>query len=502
MAFLSKLRSRHGREVSSSDRQDILASGQTDFDKYIKYINSQFNEKNRKISIGVIGGGFSGLYSAWLLRKMGYTVKVFEASHRLGGRVHTFYDFSPGRVIEAGAEYIGLNHMRWLGLARYFGLGLKDVREGDHEKALDLTTTIVIGGKSLDRLTIEKVEKKMNKLLIRISVQASIITYPSQPWLEPKEIQALDEISVGQVLDTWNIDPLVRKVFDILEENDMAASLYNMSWLGYLCLIKGGSVNSDPESYWDLTEVFTCANGNQTLAKCLADEIGHKNILLNTPVNEVCKRRDEFIVKSGHNEDRFDYLILAIPPTVWKRITFSPRINLNKYRPKTGPAIKYMATVERRFWINNGISANGLNSQAGELWEQTINQTIGCKQFINLAVFSGGRYAAENLASRNTERRIRVLANDNFEGQLVQNLKYDFVSSHPDLKYVRTGYSYIGIRKATTTSKLLNRPVKEYDNKMFWGGEHVSVSFYGFMEGALDGGEIAVNLFIRQLRDR
>ena len=498
MSFVSKLRSRHGREVSISDRRDMLALGQTNFDRYINFTTSKFNTNNRKIKIGIVGGGFSGLYSAWLLRKMGFKVTVFEASDRLGGRVHTFYDFSPGRVIEAGAEYIGLNHQRWLGLARHFGLSLKDVREGDHEKALDLTTTIVIDGKSLDRSTIEEVEKKLDKIFARLSNQAKIITYPSQPWLEPKNIQALDEISVGQVLDTWEIDPLVRRVFDISQENDMGASLYELSWLGYLCIIKGGSTNGDPEGYWDLSAIFTCAEGNQKLAKCLASEIGHKNVLLNNPVNKICKKHDKFILESRHGSYRFDYVIISIPPTAWKTISFRPRINLNRYRAKIGPAIKYIATVERRFWIKNGLSANGLNSKAGILWEQTINQTINQKQFINISVFSGGPHAAANLASRNTKKRIRLNANDNFERRLIPNLKIDFVSSHPDLKYVWAGFSYIDVGEATTTSRLLNRPVKEYNNKMFWAGEHVSVSFGGFMEGALDSAEIAVNLFIKQ----
>ena len=64
MSFVSKLRSHHGREVSISDRHDMLALGRTNFDRYINFITSKFDRNNQKTKIEIVGGEFSGLYSA------------------------------------------------------------------------------------------------------------------------------------------------------------------------------------------------------------------------------------------------------------------------------------------------------------------------------------------------------------------------------------------------------------------------------------------------------
>jgi monoamine oxidase len=68
--------------------------------------------------VAVVGAGFAGLASAYWLARAGFEVRVFEARKRVGGRVHTLRDFSPGRLIEGGAELIGLNHSLWIASRR------------------------------------------------------------------------------------------------------------------------------------------------------------------------------------------------------------------------------------------------------------------------------------------------------------------------------------------------------------------------------------------------
>ena len=58
-------------------------------------------------SVAVVGGGVSGLVAAWRLAIAGATVDVFEASGRLGGRMHTLRDFTPeGQFCELGGEFV------------------------------------------------------------------------------------------------------------------------------------------------------------------------------------------------------------------------------------------------------------------------------------------------------------------------------------------------------------------------------------------------------------
>lgn len=61
----------------------------------------------------VIGAGFAGLACAYELISAGYDGTILEARNRIGGRVLSFADMIPGRVIEGGGELVGQNHPTW-----------------------------------------------------------------------------------------------------------------------------------------------------------------------------------------------------------------------------------------------------------------------------------------------------------------------------------------------------------------------------------------------------
>ena len=70
---------------------------------YTKELKKQRSEKAPKsllkklrdpkdiTSVGIIGGGFAGLYSGLILQSLGIECEVFEASERVGGRIDTWY---------------------------------------------------------------------------------------------------------------------------------------------------------------------------------------------------------------------------------------------------------------------------------------------------------------------------------------------------------------------------------------------------------------------------
>src|SRR5690348_12299178 len=99
----------------------------------------------------VVGAGLAGLSAAWHLNRIyGLEVQVFEARERVGGRVYSVADFSPGRVIEAGAELIGLNHPTWMAFAKHFGLGLSLITSEDNFGALGLEMPLHLNGQLIE----------------------------------------------------------------------------------------------------------------------------------------------------------------------------------------------------------------------------------------------------------------------------------------------------------------------------------------------------------------
>jgi hypothetical protein len=67
-----------------------------------------------KPKLAIIGAGFAGCMAAYLT-KAGMDVRIFDPLDRAGGRVWSSLPSSqepvvPGRIVEKGAELIGLNH--------------------------------------------------------------------------------------------------------------------------------------------------------------------------------------------------------------------------------------------------------------------------------------------------------------------------------------------------------------------------------------------------------
>ena len=68
--------------------------------------------------VAIVGGGIAGLYAAWRLAMVGgRRIRLFEASGRLGGRIHTLHP-APGLAVELGAQSVRDDHHLLIRLLR------------------------------------------------------------------------------------------------------------------------------------------------------------------------------------------------------------------------------------------------------------------------------------------------------------------------------------------------------------------------------------------------
>src|SRR5262249_50771460 len=79
--------------------------------------------------IAIVGGGIAGLTAALTLADKGYASTIYEASDRVGGRMHsdTSGYFAGSQVAEYCGELIDTGHMTIRHLAQRFGLGTVDL---------------------------------------------------------------------------------------------------------------------------------------------------------------------------------------------------------------------------------------------------------------------------------------------------------------------------------------------------------------------------------------
>lgn len=80
-------------------------------------------------NIIILGGGLSGLATAYWLKKEGWTSRVLEARDRLGGRIHTIRSGAP--PLEMGATWLGKKHHHLVDLLDELDIDISKQYMGD-----------------------------------------------------------------------------------------------------------------------------------------------------------------------------------------------------------------------------------------------------------------------------------------------------------------------------------------------------------------------------------
>src|SRR5262252_3708061 len=78
--------------------------------------------------IAIVGGGIAGMNAALTLQDAGYASTIYEASSRMGGRMHSdTTSWANGQVTEHCGELIDSTHKTILGLAKRFRIPVVDL---------------------------------------------------------------------------------------------------------------------------------------------------------------------------------------------------------------------------------------------------------------------------------------------------------------------------------------------------------------------------------------
>jgi monoamine oxidase len=421
----------------------------------------------------VIGAGFSGLAAAYELNSAGYDVTVVEARNRLGGRVLSFGDFIVGKNVEGGAELIGSNHPTWVAYKDKFALEFLDVTEDAEAEA-----PIVLDGKRLGKDECNKLWEEMDAALSKMNDEAKAVN-EDEPWKTPNA-GVLDNKTTAQWIAALEASPLCKAAITAQLTSDNGQMTSWQSYLGNLTQVKGGGV----EKYWTDSEVYRCKGGNQQLALKLAAAIGEKRILLSTPVSAIkqLEKKVEVTLADGKKLEA-EECILAIPPTVWRRVAIDPPLP-GQFQPQMGSNVKFLMGMKGKFWEESKLSQYCLtNGPATMTWDGTDNQTAG--EGACLTVFSGGP-ASEACRQWKTEERAEkyLLELERMYPDIRKNFQKSRFMDWPSEFYTNASYSFPAPGQITTMGPIL----REGLGHLHFAGEHASYKFVGYMEGALNAG--------------
>jgi monoamine oxidase len=424
----------------------------------------------------VIGAGFAGLACAFELAGAGADVSVIEARHRVGGRVISIDDFLPGVVVEGGGEFIGANHPTWVSYAKRFGLELVDA--GDDE---DDRSPVMINGKVYVGKEVAKIWEEIEGALQAITADSKGVDTEA-PWKSP-HARKLDHTTLAEAAKQWPMSATTRAAFSSLLQNDDACALDRTSYLFYLTAVAGGG----GARYWTDSEAYRCRGGNQRLAWKLAEALGDR-VRLREPVESVNLAENQGVTVRLRKGDvlEADAAVLTVPPSAWDTIRFHPSLP-DDYRVHLGPAVKFLARVKSAFWSKLGLNPAGLtDTLVGTTWDASDRERTSPEMAACLTVFAGGAPAEMclELAPDALRRAIGEELDKVFPGYSRQVEKTMFLG-WPREAFTKCGYSALAPGQVTTCWPKIHEGFRD---RLFFAGEHTSLNFPGFMEGALHSG--------------
>jgi monoamine oxidase len=184
-----------------------------------------------------------------------------------------------------------------------------------------------------------------------------------------------------------------------------------------------------------------------------------------------------------------DYLVLALPATTLRRVPITPALPAQQHdaiaRLQYGPATKTLLQFSQRFWrAPDRPRALGSALSFGALWEGNEEQR-GRPGILSLLAGGAASAASQEILARAGAHGF-VEALDWLGSKRAAILGWrQIVWEHDPL--ARGGYAYFDPAFDPSLRAWLARPY----GRLFFAGEHTSIKWQGYMNGAVETGRRA-----------
>lgn len=428
--------------------------------------------------VAVAGAGLAGLAAAWALERRGADVRVFEARHRVGGRVLTVRNLPGAAHAEAGGDLIEKDDCRATrALAGAMDLALTRVLPGGFRYY-----TGSPGRRGRMRAGSEMFDVLRERLRPEIDAFRRAGQSPTS---------GMARALAGRTALDWARTARGAREAIAAAEALRGFFLADPSEYSLLMLVQQLSEEGDPAS----TTFYRIAGGNSRLPDALAAALSHPPEL-GARLRAVDARRGVALTLDGRARDVFacDAVVIAVPATLAREIAFRPRLPYAQQRVIAtlpyGRATKALVSFDRRFWRLRG-RAFGSRMPSGAAWESGTKRSAG-----TLALLAGGEAsdALKTLVARGTQRDWTHALGWLNPGR-AQVLDATAVSWEDD-PYARGAYAFHSPAVDPALLPLLAAPA----GRIAFAGEHTSSESQGYMEGAAMSGLRAADDIVAALR--
>jgi monoamine oxidase len=461
--------------------------------------------------IVIVGGGLAGLRCAHKLwTRHGIASTVYEWDDHFGGRVQTLRDFfANGQIVEQHGEFISSEHSSMRALAARFGLTLENAESGSGPNAYWFN-----GG--------YYTQAKLNHDWQNFAWQTFYRAVHSAPFPTlynqyGKTAYQWDHMSVVDWINRYLPGGMSAPFGQLCYENVVGEYGGPPESQSALNLIYVLGYDDSSQSGWQprrfpvlsgTDELYHVHGGNDQIIQGVLNELPAGSTLTGQQLVALRQNSDgsltcTFSTGTSTYEVPADHVVLAIPFTTLRQVDLS-KAGLSPLKMRAirdlqlGTNAKIQMQFASRVWSKEGFSGTVYASNgAAVAWECTNYQQGETGIIID---FPGGGQVPELIAKYGITQDEAVAP-----AALVTGTLAAFEPIFPGITAAYNGLAYAGI--GLVDPHLLGAysqySLGQYtsfagyegaqEGNIHFAGEHTSVTFQGFMEGAVESGERVAN---------
>jgi monoamine oxidase len=453
----------------------------------------------------IVGGGLAGLTAAYRLKQSGVTAEVHEAHPtRLGGRCWTYRAgeyWDERQVAEHGGELIDQGHGQIRNLVQELGLNLDNLLSAEEGNEQTNWFDNV-------RYSYEEATRDLKAAWQKIHKDVSAASYPTLfDNFTPRGFE-LDHMSIiDWINETFpgGINTKIGQMLDVAYNIEYGAESSEQSSLNLLYLL-AYSGQGQLRVFGPSNEKYHVRGGNdqipERLAQRLAGQITLGSELI--AIRSTSGGRWELTFRQGLSTRTItaDRVILALPFSIMRRSVDFRRANFEPLKVTAireqgmGTNSKLHLQFRSRPWRGLGYNGETFSDRGYQnTWEVSRAQGGASGILVN---YTGGKIGASFGSGTPESRAEQFLAQvepvlPGVTKAWNEKATIDFWTGY---EWTRGSYSYWKVGQYTKFAGM--EPKRQ--GTCHFAGEHTSIDFQGYLNGAVETGERAAGEILEDLK--